>query len=235
MNKEDFRKILALYRPGTADRADPGFKEALERANPSPAPSGRQDKFDRELGRWFQEHCSSHLSIRSKFLQIPVPPGLKDQILAEVRTPARNVIPFRPMDLLRAAAILVLCLGLAALFWRTHGGKDDFNTYRGRMARTAMQPYVMDLQSHDLPSINAFLAGRKAPTDYVLPAGVLKAQPLGCAALKWQGQPVSMICFRSGQPLPAGGQTDLWLFIVDQSSVRNGPGSRLPVVARSIN
>ena len=72
------------------------------------------------------------------------------------------------------------------------------------MARTAMQPYGMDLQSHDLQSINAFLAGRKAPTDYVLPEGMLKAQPVGCAALQWQGQPVSMICFHSGQPLPAG-------------------------------
>ncbi len=95
-----------------------------------------------------------------------------------------------------------------------------------------MQPYGMDLQSHDLQSINAFLAGRKAPTDYVLPEGVLKAQAVGCAVLRWQGQPVSMICFRSGQPLPAGEQTDLWLFIVDQSPMRNGPAARPPIVAR---
>ena len=232
MNNEEARKILALYRPGTADQTDPSFKEALERAKPRCGAGGRQDKPEPELGRWFQEHCSSYLSIQAKFLKIPTPPGLKDRILAEVRTPVRKVVLFRPMDLLRAAAVLALCLSLAAWFWRSHGREDDFNTYRSRMARTAMQPYGMDLQSHDLQSINAFLAGRKAPTDYVLPEGMLKAQPVGCAALQWQGQPVSMICFHSGQPLPAGEKTDLWLFIVDQSSVRNGPAARPAIVAR---
>jgi hypothetical protein len=234
MNHEEAREILALYRPGTADRTDPSFNEALERAKPHRAPENGQDHPDPELGRWFQEHCSSHLSIRARFFEIPVPAGLKDQILAEVRIPARKVIPFpfRPKVLLRAAAVLMLCLSLAALFWRSHSRGDDFNIYRSRMARTAMQLYGMDLQSHDLQSINAYLAGHKAPADYVLPEGVSKAQAVGCAILRWQGQPVSMICFRSGQPLPAGQQTDLWLFIADQSSVRNGPGSRLPVVAR---
>ncbi len=86
MNNEEARKILALYRPGTADQTDPSFKEALERAKPDAAPAGRQDKPEPELGRWFQEHCSSYLSIQAKFLKIPTPPGLKDRILAEVRT-----------------------------------------------------------------------------------------------------------------------------------------------------
>jgi hypothetical protein len=231
MNNEEARTILALYRPGTADRTDPSFKEALERAKPA-TPAGGQAKPDPELGRWFQEHCSSYLNIRSKFLKIPVPPALKDQILAEVRKPAAPVIPLRPMVLLRAAAVLVLCLGLAALLWRSHGREDDFNNFRSRMVRTAMQPYGMELRSGDLPSINAFLAGRKAPADYVLPEGVSKARPVGCAVLKWQGQPVSMICFHSGQPFRTGEQTDLWLFIVDQSPVRNGPAGRPPLIAR---
>jgi hypothetical protein len=73
------------------------------------------------------------------------------------------------------------------------------------------------------------LAGRKAPANYVLPQGVLKAQPVGCAILRWQGAPVSMICFHSGQPLPAGQKTDLWLFIIDQSSVRDGPAAPSPI------
>jgi hypothetical protein len=232
MNNEEPRTILTLYRPGTADRTDPSFHGALECAKPNPARTGRQDKFDPELGRWFKEHCLSYLSIRSKFLEIPAPPGLKDRILAECKIPAATIIPIQPMDLLRAAAILVVCLGLAAFFWRSHGREDDFNIYRSRMARTALQPYAMNLESHDLQSINAFFAGRKAPADYVLPDGVSKAQLVGCAVLQWQGQPVSMICFRSGQPLPPGQQTDLWLFVVDQSAVRNGPPVRPPLVAQ---
>jgi hypothetical protein len=187
------------------------------------------------LGRWFQEHCSSYLSIRTKFLNIPVPPALKDQILAEYQPPSTLIIPFRPMAIFCAAAVVALCLGfLTSLFWRSHGRQDDFNTYRNRMARTALQPYGMDLQSHDLQSINAFLAGRKAPANYVLPDGVLKAQPVGCAVLQWQGEPVSMICFHSGQPLAPGEKTDLWLFIIDQSSVRDGPVARSPIMAPAI-
>src|ERR1035441_4741307 len=169
MNDEEAKQILALYRPGTDDRIDPYFKEAVERTKPSPQQPRWQDTPDSELGRWFQEHCASHLSIRSKFLKIPTPPGLKDQILGECKTPSARIIPLRPMVFLAAAAVLALCLSLTALFWRSHSREDDFNTYRSRMARTALQPYGMDLQSHNLQSINAFLAGRKAPADYILP------------------------------------------------------------------
>jgi hypothetical protein len=231
MNDEEARKILALYRPGTADATDPSFKEALDRAKPHPPQAGGQGRPDPELGRWFQEHCASHLSIRNKFREIPVPPGLKDQILAEVRTPDAKVILFRPAVFLRAAAVLVLCLGLAALFWRSHNQKVDFAIYRSRMVRTALEPYGM-VPSHDLQTINLFLAGQKAPADYVLPVGVAKAQPIGCAVVRWQGKPVSMICFRSGKPLTSDRPTDLWLFIVDESSVRNGPDASPPLVAQ---
>jgi len=233
MNNDEAKKILALYRPGTSDRTDPSFIEALERAKPHPPQSHWQDKPDPELSRWFQEHCASHLSIRTRFLNIPVPPALKDRILAEHKTHTTTIIPFRPVHILSAAAVVALCLGLTVLFWRSHGRQDDFNTYRNRMARTALQLYSMALQSHDLQSINTFLAGRKAPTDYVLPDGMLKAQPVGCAVLRWQGKPVSMLCFRTGQPLPAGQQTDMWLFIIDQASVRDGPTTSSPIVAQA--
>ena len=232
MNNEEAKEILALYRPATADRSDPSFAEALERAKGPAAGVKGQNKADPELGRWFQEHCASHLSIRARFLEIPAPPGLKHQILSEIRVPAAKVIPFRPLVLLRAAAIVALCLGLAALFLGSHHREDDFSVWRSRMVRTALQPYSMELQSQDLQAINTYLAGRKAPADYTLPAGMLKAQMAGCAVLRWQGRPVSMLCIRSGQPLPPGEQTDLWLFIVDGSPVRNGPAASIPEVAR---
>jgi hypothetical protein len=232
MDSEQAKKILGLYRPGTADRTDPSFDEAVEHAQPHGTAAGGGDKPEAELGQWFQKHCSSYLSIRGKFQQIPVPPGLKDRILTEVKRPGAKVIALRPMVLLRAAAVVALCLSLAALYWRSHGREDDFNVYRSRMARTAMQPYGMALRSHDLQSINTYLAGREAPTDYVLPEGISKAQVVGCAVMRWQGRPVSMICFRSGRPLAAGAETDLWLFVVDEASVRNAPSASQPVVER---
>ena len=232
MNDEEAKKILALYRPGTPDRSDPDFAEALQRIKAQTPQENEKAAPDSELTRWFLEHRSSYLSIRAKFQKIQVPPGLKERILAEAKIQPAKIIPFRPMIFLQAAAVVALCLGLAALFWRSHGREDDFETYRIRMTRTALQPYAMELPSHDLPSIKNYLAGRKAPTDYVLPDGVSRAQLMGCSVLHWQGQPVSMLCFRSGQPLPPSQSTDLWLFIVDQASVRNSPAAALPIVAQ---
>jgi len=233
MNNDEAKKILAVYRPGTADRNDPAFKEALEQTKSFPPKERWQAPPDIELANWYHEHCASYLSVQAKFFKIPTPPALKDRILAGSKTPTAQIIPLRPAVFLwAAAALLVLCVSLTALFWRSHGREDDFDTYRTRMTRTALQPYGMELQSHDLQSINAYLAGRKAPADYVLPDGVSRAQPVGCAVLQWQGKPVSMLCFHSGQPLPAGEQTDIWLFVIDQSSVRGGPAARLPIVAQ---
>jgi hypothetical protein len=232
MNDEEAKKILSLYRPGTPDRSDPDFSKALEQVKTHPAPENGKAAPDSELTRWFLEHRSSYLGIRAKFQKIPVPATLKERILAETKVRPASIIQFRPMVLLQAAAVLAMCVGLAALFWRSHGREDDFETYRIRMTRSALQPYSMELTSHDLPSIKTYFAGRKAPTDYVLPDGVSKAQLVGCSVLHWQGQPVSMLCFRSGQPLPPGQSTDLWLFIVDQASVRNSPSAELPTMAQ---
>ena len=233
MTNEDVKKTLALYRPGSPDRIDPSFTEALDRVRPNSTPGHTPESPDPELPRWFQEHCASYRNLRASFLNIPVPPALPERILAGYKPPRASVIRlFRPAVILRAAAVLVLCLALAAVFWRSHGKDDDFNTYRNRLARTALRPYSMDLRSGDLPSINTYLAGHKAPEDYALPGGVTKAQPVGCAILQWQGQPVSMICFQTGRPLPAGESADLWLFVINPSAVRNGPASPLPVLAR---
>jgi len=50
----------------------------------------------------------------------------------------------------------------------------------------------------------------------------------GCAIEDWQGTKVSMVCFRTGKPLPPGEQSDLWLFVIDRSRVKQAPpdGSR---------
>jgi len=231
MTNEETKKTLALFRPGTADRTDPSFTEALARVRPHPPVERWPEKPDPELAHWFHAHCASYLSVRSKFGKIPVPPGLKDQILAERKSNVVTTVAFRPAWLYQAAAVLVVCLGLAVLFWPGHGREDDFNIYRSRMARTALKPYSMDLESRDLHAINAYLAGRNAPIDYALPGGTRKAQAVGCAVLKWQGANVSMLCFQSGHSLPAGQASDLWLFVIDQTSMRDGPGANVPVVA----
>ena len=96
------------------------------------------------------------------------------------------------------------------------------------MAGVALRGYTMDLATNNPVQVRAYLAQKQAPADYVLPAPLGKTAVTGCAIESWQGAKVSMICFRTGKPLPPGQQSDLWLFVVDRSAVKNAPpaGSR---------
>ncbi len=76
-----------------------------------------------------------------------------------------------------------------------------------------------------------YLAQKQAPADYILPAGLQKAALTGCAVEGWQNTKVSMICFRTGRPLPPGQQSDLWLFVVDRASVKDAPPPGPPQIA----
>ena len=220
MNNQDARHILALFRPGTADENDPFFQEARQLA-----------KTDPELARWLDAHCEAYLALRQKLQAIPIPPGLKEQILSE-RKIQRPLFQKYGRPLLAAAAAVVLLLGLASLFWRHHGPADRFAAWRKRMTETALRSYYMDLTANDPVLIRNFLKEKNAPADFSLPAGLKTAALAGCVVSHWQGSPVSMICFKSGRPLPPGDQSDLWLFVIDSKSVPNAPAPGAPVFAR---
>jgi hypothetical protein len=91
------------------------------------------------------------------------------------------------------------------------------------MASLALRPYGMDLATNRPEPIRAYLAQNLAPSDYVLPAALEKAAVAGCAIEDWRGTKVSMICFRTGKPLPPGEQSDLWLFVIDRSRLKQAP------------
>ena len=78
----------------------------------------------------------------------------------------------------------------------------------------------------------AYLAQNAAPSDYTLPVPLEKTAATGCAIEGWQGKKVSLICFRTGKPLPPGQQGDLWLFVVDRASVKDAPDSSSPQFAK---
>ena len=96
------------------------------------------------------------------------------------------------------------------------------------MASVALRGYSMDLMTNNPASVRTYLAQYHAPADYVLPAPLEKTAVAGCAIQDWQGAKVSMVCFRTGKPLPPGQQSDLWLFVVDRATVKDAPpaGSR---------
>ncbi len=124
-----------------------------------------------------------------------------------------------------AVATLVI---LIPLWFQYHGRENGFPDLRNRMASVALRGYGMDLVTNSPAAIRAFLAQNQAPVDYVLPASLEKTPVAGCAIEEWPEAKVSMICFRTGRPLPPGQQSDLWLFVIDRARVKNAPpaGSR---------
>lgn len=212
MNRDDARNILLLYRPDSVDAVDSQVTEALALA-----------KQDAELEAWLRDYCSRQEVLRAKFRQIQVPAGLKEQIISEQAAHERFVAWRRNTLLVAVAASIVVLLTLAAFWSRPPANDDALAIYQSRMVGAALRGYSMDLPTNNGDQIRAFLKQNQAPADYVLPAPLGKLALTGCAIQSWQGTKVSMICFRTGKPLPAGQLADVWLFVVDRASVKNAP------------
>ncbi len=210
MNRRQAQETLLLYRPGTADALDPAFKEALEIAH-------RHN----ELARWLKNHCANHKIVRGALKQIQIPAGFKEQILSE--RPPLATSPWKKRALVSMSATFALFFGVI-LFWQMNTKEND-SAFRNRMVSTALRSYGMDLETADLNKILAFLAEQNAPAEIQLPGKLHGLQPTGCVVLRWQNQPVSMICFRSGRPLSPGETSDVFLFIVEKSFKKDAPQS----------
>lgn len=223
MNREKAKEILSLYRPGTADDEDASFREARQWCERDP-----------ELRGWFENHCAVYRALRSKFKALPVPEGLKEQILAERKvhtTPMQR----RRSVLVAVAASVAIIAAMASLFPRLPSHEDtSFAAYRQRMVGMALRGYGMDVETNDLAAIRSyFQQAPAAMADYSLPEALQRnAQPVGCVLTSWQSKPVTMICFKSGQPLSPGKKSDVWLFVVGRDAVPDAPGSSSPTFAK---
>jgi hypothetical protein len=218
VNVTEAKHILLLYRPRSVDANGPQVAAALSLA-----------KQDVELARWLAEHCARQETLRAKFRQIEPPAGLKEQIISEHAASQRMVFWRRPLAL--AAAVVLVCVSLFLLRSQSSSG-NDLATYRGRMVRAALTGYAMDLQTNNMANLRAYLAQRQAPADFALPPGLQNVTVTGCAVEKWQRANVTLICFRTGKPLPPGESSDLWLFVIDRDSLKHAPKSRTPELAK---
>ena len=213
MNSQRAKEILLLYRPHTDDSHDPEIASALEYAAHDP-----------ELRHWLQEHSAFQNALRERFREIPVPEGLKQQIISERK--AYTQPPFwRRRAALPAIAAGVMLLLLAGGSWVWQLNRSNpFTEFRNRMARIVLREYPkMNLETHDLAQIRNFLAKQNAHGDYVLPAGLAQAKGTGCAILDWRGQRVSMVCFDSGSKSDTNDVNDLFLFVIDRAAVPKAP------------
>jgi hypothetical protein len=221
VNRDEAKNILLIYRPGTADADDPQIAAALALAKGEP-----------ELSRWLEEHVARQSGLREKFRQIAVPAGLKEQIISE-QSSRKKIIFLRRNFALAAAAIIVALVALSPfLFHQRAKDEDTLATFQSRMAGVALRGYAMDLETNGAAPIRAWLAQNHAPSDFTLPAPLEKTALAGCAVENWQDTKVSMICFRTSKPLPAGESSDLWLFVVDRASVENVPDGAKPQFAK---
>lgn len=220
MNRDDAKDILLLYRPGTADAAEPQIAEALALV--------RQDA---GLATWFKEHSARQEAVRDRFREIPVPAGLKEQIISEQRARERVVV-WKVNAALAVAAVVLMAFVFAGLWFHHPAADNSLAVYQNRMVGVALRGYAMDFMTNNSQEIRAYLNQNRAPADYVLPAPLQKIAMAGCAVESWQGTKVSMICFRTGKPLPAGEQSDLWLFVADRNTVKNPPPAGAPQLAK---
>jgi hypothetical protein len=223
MTREEARSALLLYRPGMNDAADPEIAAALALA-----------KQDAELSRWLDQHCAQQEILRAKIRQIPVPAGLKEQIISERPAFTRQRFTRRAVVLALASVSVMLIGYWAAMVWHAAPRDDTFAVYRGRMVSTALRGYSMDLESSDPAKIRAYLDRQKVAENYELPAGLQKAAATGCAIEHWQGAKVALLCFSAGEQgqSQSAGKTDLWLFVVDRDSVKDAPASDTPQFAK---
>ena len=211
MTSQLAKEILLRYRPGTTDVNDPEVAEALDQVERDP-----------ELRRWFDQQQTFHGTIRDQFRQLPVPPGLKEDILAGYR-PAVIPVGWKPpaFQVFAAAAVVVLLMGVA-FFWSRPLEDRSFAAYQSRVVRNAQRGYVMDITTTNLGEIRQYLAAQGAHADYVLPAPLEKLPGDGGAVLRWHNKTVSMVCFDMGD------QNDLFLFVASRSDVPDAPSSSKP-------
>ena len=225
MNLDEAKSILLLYRPGTTDAGNPQIAEALALAKREP-----------EVARWLEEHSARQEVLRAKFRQIPVPAGLKEQIISERAAMMKRSLQRRKIfALAAAAAIVVLLIGVTALELPRHQAQPtvrSFANYQSQVIGWITSPYGMPLATNDLEQIRRYLARGNAPSDYTLPPALGQATATGCVVKYWSGTRVAMICFRTGKPLPPGQAGDLWLFVADSAAIKGAPDTTAPQFAQ---
>jgi hypothetical protein len=209
MNAEQAKETLLSYRPGSNEDQDPEVRVALDMANR-----------DAELQSWLARQGDFHAKIRQSLRRIEPPAGLKSRLLA-TRVPARKIVWWNRPELLALAAVLTV-LSCLLVFWVSAPAGEKFPEFHARMAKTALREYRMSMLASDPAQIRDFLANKGHPANYQMPEKLSKLTGVGCALLRWNDHPVSLVCLR--QP----NQALIWLFVTKAEVFKDPPATSTP-------
>src|SRR5581483_1201863 len=205
MDSRQAKEILMLYRPGSADAADPEVAEALEAVQRDP-----------ELAVWFEQHCAVYNAIRGKLKSIPVPADLKRRILEKPVDHRRIIQLFRPALLIPVAAAALIFL--VAVWWFMSTGKSStFVRFRDQMARMVQRRvYFRTMVTGDQVQIGEYFRTNGAPPDDALPGNLQKLPPEGGAIVPWENHPIAVLCLDAREK-GVGEKNALWVFMAKNS------------------
>jgi len=125
----------------------------------SPKPS-LSPKADAELNTWFQQHCAFQNAASSAFNDIPVPEGLKEQILSERK--AHLTLTSRRRALVAACAVVVIAfcgvLSFRTIFPPKPSLDFSFGNFHTNMIGVIIRYPVMDITTNNVQAIRSYLA-----------------------------------------------------------------------------
>ena len=210
MNSSEAKEVLLRYRAGSSDEGDPEVRAALEEASRDPA-----------LAWWVGKHQEFQRSMKSRFGDMDVPEGLREQILSESRASAS--VRRSPLRLaVGALALVAIVVGSYVFLGGVQDRENRFSTYRARMVKASQRGYAMEVNTASNTALRGYLETREAVSDWTTPPGLNAVPLMGGAVLKWRGRPATMICFGAGL------KPDLWLFVVRSGDLPDPPeGSRV--------
>jgi hypothetical protein len=184
MTREEAKFVLAAYRSNGQDSGELQFKEALALL-----------KADPELARWFAHEQAMDAAISNQMRTVPVPAGLKAELLA-----ARKTIPAQRWWLkpawLAAAASFALLLTIGSLVIRHQTSDTNFVQFRHAMVEASLDmKHHLEVTGLDADALKQWIDQHHGSSGFELPAGLADKPIGGCKILNWQGNQVTLLCF----------------------------------------
>lgn len=208
MDEQQARFILQSGTPRPGDAEDPTFQEAAALAERDPA-----------LREWVKHQDELTRALDDKFNEIPVPPELRDRILAGCAVSTRRARVRRRQWLAMAAGFTVLLT--TGLLWQFQplrvSDEDTFASLRRDMTQYLSGPYRLERYSPDLPVLKTHLAAARV-ADFPIPAGLTDHPSIGCRTIDWREHRVALICFSTEGEV-------VHLMVIPREALRNAPGA----------